>query len=390
LFSLSPGEPASIAIQRLPVGPTVVDAQAYPRACDSVSTRSAPSYVLESPVTVRVDPIEVRRIPLTLVRAGRLTVEVDFKEPSDDRPVRLAVIGDTPYGAEQVANFPRLVEAINTAGVDKVVHVGDIKNGSTRCDDEYFALVAEYFSAFELPLVYTPGDNEWTDCHRANNGAYHPLERLNALRDVFFANPGVTLGEPAGVLSQAAIPAHSIFVENQLWMEAAVVFSVVHVVGSANGYAAWFANDTTGQYSDDPERRIAEVEARIAAALDWIDRSFDLAEAEGAAGLALFMQADTFQGTTLGFEEIVRLLADRARAFAAPVLLIQGDSHRYLVDRPLAAGNVEYGVLEAVPNLTRLVVEGETIGEWLQLSIDPGAAELFTWARVVVPPPVAR
>ena len=30
------------------------------------------------------------------------------------------------------------------------------------------------------PVIYTPGDNEWTDCHRVNNGGYNPLERLDA------------------------------------------------------------------------------------------------------------------------------------------------------------------------------------------------------------------
>ena len=62
------------------------------------------------------------------------------------------------------------------------MHLGDIKNGSSRCDDSYFAQIAAGFSSLTIPLIFTPGDNEWTDCHRANNGAYDPLERLAALR----------------------------------------------------------------------------------------------------------------------------------------------------------------------------------------------------------------
>jgi hypothetical protein len=50
------------------------------------------------------------------------------------------------------------------------------------------------FDALEDPLVYTPGDNEWTDCHRANNGGYTPTERLDTLREVFFDRPGWSLG----------------------------------------------------------------------------------------------------------------------------------------------------------------------------------------------------
>ena len=44
------------------------------------------------------------------------------------------------------------------------------------------------FAQFEDPLVYTPGDNEWTDCHETkefSSGA--PLNELAAVRSLFFA-----------------------------------------------------------------------------------------------------------------------------------------------------------------------------------------------------------
>jgi hypothetical protein len=386
-LSLTPGTPASFLLERLPVGLSNVDAQAYSLACASVASTTAPSYVLESPVTVRIKPLEPTRIVLSLIQSGRLGVDVEFEQglAGDLEPIELALIGDTPYGAAQLEAFPALISDINAAGVHAVIHVGDIKNGSTRCDDGYFARIFGYFATFNAPLVYTPGDNEWTDCHRANNGAYDPLERLDVLRELFYPVPGVTLGEPKPVLSQASVPAHARFVENQLWYESGIAFSTVHVVGSSNGYATWFGTDTTGTRFDDPERRIAEVEARIAASLDWIDRTFDLAQIESAKGVVLFMQADTFMGSTSGFLELIQLLAERARAFARPVLLVQGDSHRYLVDLPFATANAEYEVEEPVPNLTRIVVEGETVGEWLKLSIDANSAAPFSWEPMLIP-----
>jgi len=102
------------------------------------------------------------------------------------RPLTLAVVGDSPYGTAQVGMFPSLVADINAdPRVKRVLHLGDIKNGSSVCSDEYFATIRGYFDAFEDPLVYTPGDNEWTDCHRANNGGYLPTERLDAVRAAF-------------------------------------------------------------------------------------------------------------------------------------------------------------------------------------------------------------
>jgi hypothetical protein len=278
--------------------------------------------------------------------------------------IDLALIGDTPYGPAQLEAFPDLIDAINRdPKVRLVAHVGDIKNGSTRCDDSYFAAIAQHFATFRDPLVYTPGDNEWTDCHRVNNGAYDPLERLAKLRSTFFAEPGKALGgRHLSVEAQDAVP------ENQLWSQSRVVFAAVHAVGSDNGYAPW-----TGNTAATPAQR-AEVDARIAAALAWIDRAFDRAAAQDAAGVALLMQADTFAGTneTLnGFDEIVAAIGARAVAFGRPVLLLQGDTHRYLVDQPYPSA----------PNLTRVVVEGETAAEWLRVSVDPRSAAVFSWER---------
>jgi hypothetical protein len=122
--------------------------------------------------------------------------------------ITMAVIGDVPYGAEQEAIFGDLIDAVNDdPKVRTVVHVGDIKNGSTPCTDERFLSVRAAFDMFKDPVVYTPGDNEWTDCHRPAAGAYNPLERLAALRTMFFAEPGRTLGRQTDtVVAQPGYP----------------------------------------------------------------------------------------------------------------------------------------------------------------------------------------
>jgi hypothetical protein len=155
------------------------------------------------------------------------------------------------------------------------------------------------------------------------------------------------------------------------------------VVGSRNGLAAWFGDDTTDALVDDPARRLAEVEARTQAALDWIDQIFDVAAPKNTLGVVLFMQADTWPGSTSdGFAAILQRIAERALAFGKPVLIVQGDTHVYKTDQPLLAGDAIHGITDAVPNLTRLVVQGETTAEWLKLRIDPKAASLFSWERM--------
>jgi hypothetical protein len=44
------------------------------------------------------------------------------------------------------------------------------------------------FQTSKHPFVVTPGDNEWTDCHKRKVNPFDPLERLAKVRDVFFPN----------------------------------------------------------------------------------------------------------------------------------------------------------------------------------------------------------
>jgi Calcineurin-like phosphoesterase len=314
-----------------------------------------------------------RRIHLALGAGAFIAGVVTMAAPvgagstdtSSSNRTTIAVIGDVPYGAAQEASFGDLVGAINVdPKVRVVMHVGDTKNGSTPCTDERLTAVRDAFESFEDPVVYTPGDNEWTDCHRPLAGSYNPLERLAEVRELYFSEPGSTLGRrPMNVTSQPEL------VENVRWMESQVAFATVHVVGSNNGLALW-----TGQTQVTPEQ-LAEVESRIAAAVEWIDETFDAAEANGARGVVIAMQADTFQpAPESGHDEVIDGLEARAAAFDGDVLLLQGDSHVFTVDHPLP-----------VDSLTRIVVHGETLPfEYLRLTVDPQAEELFTWEQVIL------
>ncbi|MGE5764958.1 MAG: metallophosphoesterase [Mycobacterium leprae] len=106
-------------------------------------------------------------------------------------PLTFVLIGDVPYGDVQRAQFPALVADVNAdPKVRMVLHAGDVKNGGSACSDERFADLTALFDTFEDPFVLTPGDNEWTDCHRTAAGSYLPTERLEAVRHYFFRRPG--------------------------------------------------------------------------------------------------------------------------------------------------------------------------------------------------------
>lgn len=309
--------------------------------------------------------------------------------PGQDKPsaTSFAVIGDVPYGAAQIAAFPGWVDRINAQpGLDLAFHVGDIKNGSSPCTDDYNAMIREQFDRFAMPLLYSPGDNEWTDCHRTAAGAYDPLERLDALRAAFFDTPGRTLGErPLEVDSQAALG----LPENQSLRAAGIEMATLHVVGSNNDRAPW-----TGIGNTTPiPRQLAEESTRMGAVIDLVEETFARARQTNARAVALFQQADMFDPSyqptwdVSAFEPLVQVLVDEASMFEGEVYLFDGDSHVYHVDRPVAGGSRwlgVYGVRGQADNLTRITVDGEANNtNFLQVSVNrPGAPRVLSWARV--------
>jgi hypothetical protein len=119
-------------------------------------------------------------------------------------------------------------------------------------------------------VVYTPGDNEWTDCQKSKQfKSGDPLKELARVRSQFFAKPGLTLGKEAQVISQAQYfnPAYHTdaqFVENVMWKQGKVVLVTLNVPGSNNDTLPWadpFAN---------PTAQAQEITERTSADFRWL------------------------------------------------------------------------------------------------------------------------
>jgi hypothetical protein len=261
-------------------------------------------------------------------------------------------LGDLPYGAPEKAYGPyrALIDRINTVDAKFSIHVGDFKSGSTLCSDEEFANQLEHFQRFKAAVVYTPGDNEWTDCHRANNGKYDPLERLSALRQRFYT-PGRSLGQQAMALQNqsSAMPSHGRYIENQRWMHQGVLFATLHIVGSNNNLE-----------SRDPAAN-QEFFERDAANVAWIEAAFEHAQQQKANAVVLAFQADVFETKTAwedfpgwsGFRKSIgETLLPLASRWGKPVLVVNGDTHQFKIDQPFQINK------KPLSNVTRLIVPG--------------------------------
>ncbi|MDI3212275.1 metallophosphoesterase [Arthrobacter sp. AL12] len=311
---------------------------------------------------------------------------------ADSQAFTFGVIGDIPYGEAEIAKFPARIQDINADSALKfVTHVGDIKNGSSVCSDEYFENIRTQFDTFEHPLVFTPGDNEWVDCHRTNNGAYNPLERLDKLRDVFFDEPGKTLGATMPVKTQAdlGLPENVRFTQNR------VAFSVLNIQGSNNSLQPWTG---LGETTATPGQ-LDEVEFRTDAVLAQIRNTFADAGRRNDRAVVLMTQADMFDPSLLaaatanpdtvsGFREIVQAIIEETNSFDAPVYLINGDSHVFAENQPLAEGSPWLDIYgqPAADLLQRITVDGSANAtNYVRFTVAgnrAGGADVLAWEKV--------
>ena len=254
-------------------------------------------------------------------------------------PFRIALIGDTGYSAAQDQLLLKTRTAISSRPYAFVVHDGDVQGPAAPCADERLRYVHEVFDGFSVPLVFTPGDNEWAGCPV-------PAERLAAIRQLFFST-GESLGQRRIPLTRQAAP----FVENARWMAGNVVFATLNVPG--------------------PTGKSRGAEGLSAANIAWLNEAFDLARDQDSPGVMIIWQDDPFAGGS--DDDLQAALVERALAFGKPVVLVHGDSHVYRL------GNNWPGA----PNLIELQTFAlDNLDRWVEVTVDPAHPDVFRFEKM--------
>jgi hypothetical protein len=237
-------------------------------------------------------------------------------------------LGCMPYGQENFSAYERLLGEINRRGPAFTVHCGDTKSGSEPPTEAFLKKVHTWFDTLDGAVIYTPGDNEWTDVHRKNNGSQDPLVWLAKVRAEYFSEERSMGRAPIALVTQRREPGAEKFVENARWTRGGVVFATVHVVGSNNNRVT---ATEVGRSAEELARAAAEFRERDAANAAWVRAVFAEARASSAPGVALFFQAEPFgtRKAASGFELFLQTVELEARAFGKPVLLVHADEHRY-------------------------------------------------------------
>jgi hypothetical protein len=294
---------------------------------------------------------------------------------------------------------PNLIADMNSQDLAFTVHDGDLKVGSgSPCDDALYLQALGYLKALRAPAMFTPGDNDWTDCDRPANGGFNSLERLDHERQVFFSTP-FSFGrhrlrqqvqtDPTclGISGPAAC------VENRRWTVGRVTYATLNIQGSCNNLC-----DT----APDP----TEWAARTAADIAWMQETFAVAARRRSVAVMIIAQAnpgwDLSDGTraplrdprTLaqtdgqpdGFQAFLTAFRAQIIAFRRPVAYVHGDSHYFRVDKPFldASGR-------RLENFTRVETFGDNQGNgnndvhWLKVLVAPDTREVFAYQPQIVP-----
>ncbi len=297
--------------------------------------------------------------------------------PTPPGSFAFAALGDAPYYWWEELKFRQVLRSIDQHDLTFVIHVGDIF--WRPCTDGHYRAVLDTFNRVRHPVIYTPGDNEWSDCWEPGAGSYAPLERLQSLRRIFFANPASSLGLRRIPLDpQSAVPGLGEFLENARWSHAGITFATVHLVGSGNGQ--------TRNPARKPEEN-AEITRRTEAAALWVKETFAAAMASGAPAVVIALHGAP--GFNLPadnphrrmYEPFLEALEVEVERFGKPVFAIHGDDHEYTVDRPLSRRTTG----QVLENFTRLMVPGSPDVGWVRVVVTPGAATTLAPEARVVP-----
>ena len=222
-------------------------------------------------------------------------------DPQTGKLVTFYAMGDVPYAPEENVLLPRQIAEL-PKDAEFVIHVGDIKSGSTPCDEAVYNKVFGMLSQASAPVFIIPGDNEWNDCT-------HP-DQAWKYWDKYFMRFDRHWRHRLPVFRQLERE------ENFSFVKGNVLFVGLNIVG--------------GRVHDS-----AEWKQRHADGLDWIRRNLRRFGAD-VSSLVIFGHATP----TKNHNDFFLPFNEDARKFKKPILYLHGDGHRWIHDRPFSAKNI--------------------------------------------------
>lgn len=231
-----------------------------------------------------------------------------FQKGADDEPLKQAL------------------RETNLAQPAFVVATG-IKAASESCSDRLYNQRKELLGDSVPPLVLSLAASDWSAC-KNSAGRSNAIERLNRLREVFFADDNA-LGKRKLDLSRLSSNAKfRSYAENAHWEYGKVLFATINLPANNNHYL--------------PEAgRNSEFEDRLVANRAWLKRLFAMAQRRKLDGIVLFSDGDLqllqdeessllsgFNSKQDGFASPRRQIKALAKDFSGKVLMVDTQTAR--------------------------------------------------------------
>jgi hypothetical protein len=243
-------------------------------------------------------------------------------------------MGDMPYTKQDKLTLERLKMAIPQLDPDVLIHYGDLMSGSESCTNSLLQNRRDQIVSFSpKKVVYTPGDNEWTDCDRKHlEKRFAERERLEYLRRIFYDNKSLNIsGNIPWLIRQKEQP------ENSLWKINNLLMGTLHIVGTNNGRVNILKNDVNAT--------LDEVDNRDARNILWLQNIFDKAKDAEAVVISFHADIYRFKGDAPActkenrlkcnpYKKIRDMLKRLAKHYDKPVLVVHGDTHPYCFNQP--------------------------------------------------------
>ncbi|AEH45929.1 hypothetical protein Thein_2080 [Thermodesulfatator indicus DSM 15286] len=314
-----------------------------------------------------------------------------------DKSFKIAVLPNEIIDKGKIKTIT--INSINQSDIDLVIFTGDTKDGSSVCSDEVIGKkLIDYFNKINAPVIYSVGDNEWTDCHRVSNGSYDPLERLSYIRRIFFNKPYTQGKNHLPVDRQGKLGDK--FSENSRLIYHNVMLVSLHVVGSNNNLVSSdkLCFKKSKRTWKDCEKATDEYRERNKANIKWLKESFAIAKKKNLKAVIVAIQADiyypyvpTIKGYKKflknlneknGFTDFFNVLKEETISFPGQVLLVHGDTHFFQFDKPMFFESN----WTIVPNFSRVETFGGKETSWVEITVNPNDPQnMFVIKPVVLP-----
>ena len=273
---------------------------------------------------------------------------------SDDKPIstKFIALGDLPSDEKNYLLYETLIKDINSIKPSLVIHTGDATHPGD-CTNKTIDHGYNYMNSFDAPVLFTLGDNDWTDCPKSD---FNSIERLNYYRKTHFDSNSTLGAKPLKVFNQS----ESGYPENIRLSKDNIGFVTVHVIRTINNIIP-LKSDLREEFVS---RNIAN--------LAWLEQSFN--EFSNTDAIVVTLHANMFESQKLPLKMLAhkiyknkKLLIDYktyktlfrtlfgspdykfklpyrdigatiqklSSDFKKPLLLLHGDTHFHRITRPL-------------------------------------------------------